>query len=421
MRAKLTAASIQGVTVPDGKLEEIVWDTELTGFGLRLRKGGSRSWVLLLPKWLGGTKMALGPATQESFKTAKGPGGVVLKLGIREQVAQLIARVHLGQDPRTDKLEAQKKAAETFRGVSPKFLEHKRRVLRPSSFRQVNRHITIHARGLEGHGLASITRRQLSDLFDGVMEKNGMVTANRVHNTLAEFFGWAMGKGYIDTNPMIGVPKFEGEKQRERVLDSRELKLIWDACAPTDHYGAIVRLLVLTGQREAEIGSLCWSEIAGDTITLPPERTKNKRKHVLPLTSPALAILDAQPRRANNDGTPRDLVFGVADGAPFGGWSRCKKRLDERIAAENGRPLAPWRVHDIRRSVSTGMGKLGVLPHVKECVLNHVSGFRAGVGGVYDRHDYLPEMRRALDLWADHVMALVEGRESNVAPLRRPA
>jgi integrase len=376
MRAKLTADSIQRFTIPEGKREEIVWDTELGGFALRMRQGGSRRLIFRYEIGNRSPTMTLGPAAPESFRTAKGPGGVVLKLGIREQVAQLIARVRLGEDPANDKRESRRKAAETFKEVSAKFLDLKRSALRPGSYRQVDRHITIHARDLEKDGLSGIKRRQLSDLLDGVMKKNGVVTANRTYSTLSEFFAWSMGKGYIDANPMLGIPKFEGEKQRDRVLDDRELRLIWEACDPSDHYGAIVRLLILTGQRANEIAGLRWSEIKTDKaqIELPGARTKNKTSHIVPLSGPAMAILSGQTRRANKDGTLRDLVFGVAEGTAFSGWSRCKERLDQRVAELNGGALPDWVVHDLRRSVATGLGNLEARPqppHVIEALLNH--------------------------------------------------
>jgi integrase len=195
--------------------------------------------------------------------------------------------------------------------------------------------------------------------------------------------------------------------------------MIWNA-AGDDHFGAIVKLLALTGQRADEIASLRWSEVGDHAIALPADRTKNARAHSVPLAKPALDILMAQPRRADDDGILRDLVFGVGQRG-FSGWSRCKERLDERISKENGAPLPGWRVHDLRRTVATRMAELEVQPHVIEAVLNHVTGSRSAISRVYNRNTYEPEKRRALDLWADRLMAIVEGRESNVMPLRRQA
>jgi integrase len=154
-------------------------------------------------------------------------------------------------------------------------------------------------------------------------------------------------------------------------------------------------LLILTGQRREEIGGLRWIEVDLDRglIVLPPERTKNRRQHEIPLSEPAKDIL---AKRSRN----RDLVFGIGLGG-FSGWSDAKAALDEQLG------IAEWRLHDIRRTVATGMAdKLGVLPHIIEAVLNHVSGHKAGVGGIYNRARYAGEMREALRRWADYVTAL---------------
>src|SRR4051794_35249228 len=152
---------------------------------------------------------------------------------------------------------------------------------------------------------------------------------------------------------------------------------------------------------------------------LPPARTKNGLPHDVPLSDAALAIIDAIPERAG-----RDLLFGDRDG-PFQGWSKAKAALDARViaareekAGKGKGKLAPWRLHDIRRTVATRMAELGVLPHAVEAVLNHISGHKAGVAGIYNRAIYSAEKRQALDRWAEHVTALVEGRASNVVALR---
>jgi integrase len=208
---------------------------------------------------------------------------------------------------------------------------------------------------------------------------------------------------------------------RERVLNDDELAAVWRA-AGDGQYGAIVRLLMLTGARRDEIASLYWSEIDLDatTITLPPARTKNRREHVIPLSEPALAIMAAQPRRTEADGTPRDLVFGYGQRG-YQDWSGSKTDLDARItAARKGRAL-DWTLHDFRRSLSTALhGRFGVPPYIVETVLGHVSGHKGGVSGIYNKAAYLDERRRALQRWADHIEQLVSGRKpSTIVKLRK--
>jgi integrase len=140
--------------------------------------------------------------------------------------------------------------------------------------------------------------------------------------------------------------------------------------------------------------------------TIPAERTKNGRAHKLPLMPMAADIIASVPRMVG-----REQLFGTR-GTGFGGWSRCKEDLDKRCGVKN------WRLHDIRRSVATGMADLGVQPHVIEQVLNHVSGHKAGPAGIYNRSVYERDVRAALTMWEDHLRALVTGRERKIVPLK---
>ena len=161
-----------------------------------------------------------------------------------------------------------------------------------------------------------------------------------------------------------------------------------------------------------------WSEIdhAKSLIALSGERTKNGRPHDVPLSPAAVTIMERQPRRVG-----RELVFGERAG-PFQGWSKAKAALDKAIAknsAENGR-VAPWRLHDVRRTVATRMADLGIQPHVVEAVLNHVSGHKAGVAGIYNRSVYAAEKRAALDIWGNLVLVIAGERTDEVGVVRVP-
>jgi integrase len=435
---KLTAKGIRGVELSAGKADQLFWDDEIPGFGLRLRAGGSRNWVFQYALGDKQRRLSLGAATLESFTTVKGGDGKILKLGIREQVAQLHAKVKLGQDPAGDKTESRKRASDTFEAIAKQFLVAKKKGMRPGSYDQIRRHIETYAQPLTGLQVAKITRRDIASLIGAVKENSGAVTSNRVRSTLSDFFSWAMSEGIdgIESNPVIGTNKSE-EVSRDRVLRDHELRAIWRH-AGDDHYGSILKLLMLTGQRADEIASLRDSEITETTvperrvtdtiklpqfnikaIDLPASRTKNKRPHIVPLSGPAAAILAAQPQRANSNGSLREFIFGIGQ-LGFSGWSRCKERLDKRIEEELGAPLEHWTPHDARRTMSTLMNdRLGVLPHVVEAVLNHVGGAKGGVAGVYNKALYLRERAEALNLWADHLASIVQGRENNVTPLKR--
>ena len=225
-----------------------------------------------------------------------------------------------------------------------------------------------------------------------------------------------MGEGLAEHNPVIGVNRAK-ENVRERVLDAKELRLLWCAL-PDNDYGAIVKLLILTGQREGEIAGLRRSESREDAILLPGSRTKNHRQHLVPLSAVARAIIDDQLARQLDD--KRELIFGRSQG-PFSGWSKSKKRLEAAIKSANGKAFPHWQLHDLRRSFATHAAGIGIQPHIVESILNHQSGFRSGVAGVYNRATYDAEKRTALDRWAEHLLPIVEGRQSNVTPLRREA
>jgi len=178
----------------------------------------------------------------------------------------------------------------------------------------------------------------------------------------------------------------------------------------------------LTGQRAGEVAGLRRSEVKdSNRIELPGERTKNHRPHTVPLSDVAAAIIAVQPQRVGSDGKPRDLIFGLGEG-PFAGWSNSKKALDAAIKEELGEALPHWTPHDLRRSFATHAAEVvGIQPHIIEAVLNHISGHRAGVAGIYNRAMYEPEKRAALDRWAEQLLAWVEDKESKVVPLRREA
>jgi integrase len=222
-----------------------------------------------------------------------------------------------------------------------------------------------------------------------------------------------MGEGLCNHNPVIGTNKTGAGEARDRVLSDAELSAIWKHVANSD-YGRIVRLLMLTAQRRDEIGSLRWSEIEAmdrpgkALIALPGKRTKNGRPHDVPLSNVALDVLDECTKRDD-----RDLVFGQGVGG-FSGWSKCKEDLDEKSSVKN------WTLHDLRRTGATRMADSGVQPHVIEAVLNHVSGHKAGVAGVYNRAAYAAEKRAALDMLASYIKtALAQSEGTNVRRLKR--
>jgi integrase len=392
---KLTQPTVNSLTLPSGKSDAIFFDDEVPGFGLRIRGGGKRSWIFQYGIGTKQRRMTLGTAPALTLATA------------RRVASELHARVRLGEDPAGTKREAQRRAADTVEATLRLFLSEKKQTLRPSSYVGVERHLLRYAKPLHGLGVAMVSRRDIGNLLAAIAASSGGPTANNMRTSLSTFFAWCMGRGLVDQNPVIGTHVLP-QQSRTRVLSISELSAVWRACND-NVYGAIVGLLILTGQRREEIGGLRFDEVRDGVIALPPDRTKNKRAHVIPLSAPAQAIV---ARRLSRTG---DFVFGGAQA--FVSWSRGKTLLDASLAATGAR-FAPWTVHDIRRSVATGMAELGVTPHIIEAVLNHVSGHKAGIAGVYNRATYEREKRAALAMWADHVLAAVEDPVGNVVAMR---
>ena len=332
----------------------------------------------------------------------------------REAAKRDLAAVDLGDDPQADKAAERALATQTLEGVAARFLRHQEGRLKARSFDEVKRHLREHWSPLTRLPVHAITRREVASRLVDIKDERGGYAANRARATLSALFGWAIREGLVETNPVIGTNRQTDEVKRDRVLSDAELVAIWRACRDDD-YGMIIKLLALTGQRRDEVGAMTKSEVdlAARRWTIPAARTKNGRAHETPLSDPVLAILNTAIEREG-----RDLIFGEGAGS-FSGWSRAKLALDRRIAEIAGAPLAPWRLHDLRRTAATRMADLGVQPHVIEAALNHVSGAKAGVAGIYNRALYSAEKRQALDLWAAHVEAIVAGKPgSNVVPLR---
>jgi len=390
----LTKATVAKLALPPDKAEAVFLDAKLKGFGLRIRAGGKRTWLV---QYRLGTKQR---------RLTLGSADVLDPDEARRRAKAALGSVAHGEDPATAKAERKAQAALTFGSLVPRYLAHVEGRQRPAHHAGTRRYLESHWAPLAGVALVSIDRQRVAARLGELAKDNGRYAANRARAALSAFYSWAIGEGLAHANPVTGTNKATDEVARDRVLSDAELALVWRLAGPGD-FGAIVRLLILTGCRREEVGGMAWSELHGDVWTVPGARAKNGRPLDLPLPPLPLAVLAEVPRREG-----RDLVFGTGEGG-FSGWSAAKARLDARMLAalrEADGPkakLAPWRLHDFRRTAATRMADLGVQPHVVEAVLNHVSGSRAGIAGVYNRASYGPEKRAALALWAGHVEELL--------------
>jgi integrase len=391
---KLSQPTIGKLTLPPGKSDAIFFDDDVPGLGLRLRGGGKRSWIFQYAVGAKQRRMTIGAAPAHTLAVA------------RKTATELLARVRLGEDPAASKRENQRRAADTVDATLRLYLPEKKQRLAPRSYVAVERHLLRYAKPLHGLGVALVSRRDIGSLLTAIAASSGGPSANMTRASLSAFFAWCMAGGLVEQNPVTGTHMVPMQS-RTRVLSTAELATVWRAC-DDNAYGAIVKLLILTGQRRDEIGGLRFGEISDGIIALPASRSKNRKPHVIPLSAAAAAILAGRSQTS-------DFVFGAQ---AFVTWSYGKRLLDAALASA-GAKLEPWTLHDLRRSVATGMAEgLGVAPHVIEAVLNHVSGHKAGVAGIYNLATYEKEKRAALVMWADHVMATVEGRTATMVPMR---
>jgi integrase len=406
MKLELNAKTIAALALPRGKTEDFAWDAELEGFGVRLRRRVDgelrRNWAVQYRANGHTRRMTLGDVNKVTPAQA------------RDAARKLLARVELGHDPQAEKAAKRQQVARTFKAVVDDYLTAREPELRPVSRRINKLYLTgPYFRSLHGLAIDTITRTDVAACILAIARKHSGPTAAAARRALSAFFAWAIAGGLLGdgANPVNGSHRPNDPMPRDNVLSNAELVTIWNAVGSDDDYGRIVRLLILLGARASEIGGMRQSEFDDaerpTTWTLPAERSKNRRAHTIALPAAAAAIIAAVPH------TERDHLFGARAGAGFTSWPWRKQELDRRL----GEAVKSWRVHDLRRTVATGMADIGIEPHVVEAALNHFSGHRAGVAGVYNRSSYDRAVKAALARWSEHVLALVEGRESNVVAL----
>jgi integrase len=362
---KITISSIN-------KLNGWLWDVAVMGFGARRQTNLVHYYVRYRHN---GTQVV----------RSIGRHGALTPDTARAKAKQLLGVVAGGTDPF-----AQALAGEGFPAVVDRYLERKRAALKPTTFIETERYLRNHCAPLHRLRLDQIDRRKVAALLGDIETASGPASRNRARSALSALFSWCISEGLLDLNPVAGTAKATENGSRERVLSQDELRKLWRSLVD-DPFSNVVRLLLLTGQRRNEIGKLQWSEVdlARKMITLAPVRTKKSRQHELPLSAQALAILERQPRRNSSE-----FVFGKRG---FTIWDVAKRELDQRAG------IAPWRLHDLRRTCATNLAELGVLPHCVEQCLNHVSGHKAGVAGVYNRSKMTDAVREGLQRWANHL------------------
>jgi integrase len=393
---RITKRTVDALT--PGRSDIFLWDETLRGFGLRLTPNGARSYVVQYR--MGGRESPSRRYTIGSHGSPWTPETA------RREAERILIMVRQGTDPVHAKHERRRQAVDlAFDSYVASFAKlYLQRHWKDWRLGEgVLRREVIPV--LRSQPLPRITRSDLTPIWDGLDDRPAV--AKLTHATLRKLFRWAVTRGDIERSPMEGLPAPAGVPARDRVLSDEELALLWHGTRAIGRpFGPLFRLLMLTGQRREEVAGMDWSELdrSMSSWLIPGVRTKNRKAQLVPLSDLAIEVLDSV---ASSTAWPRTgYIFSTTGKTPVSGFSKAKRRLDEMMMEQLGERFSAWRAHDIRRTLATGLQRLGVRFEVTEAVLNHVSGARSGVAGVYQRYDWAAEKKAALDSWATHLSSI---------------
>jgi integrase len=384
-KAPLTNVQIRTLKPPViGQIE--VWDGKIPGFGLRVSKGGAKSFILLYRHKDRPRRLTLGRYPILSLADARTQAQVALR------------EVYLGNDPSLKGGDKNGDGGNGFDTAVDEFIEKYAR-LHTSGSRETSRVLKKEFAAHWGsRPVSSITKQDVTAIIDGIVGRGAPIMAHRAFGTIRRFFNWQLERGLIEKSPCFGLKAPVKRIPRHRTLSDRELTLVCEEVLPMGYpYAPIIWLLALTAQRRGEVAGMRWDDLDFEKAlwSIPPELNKSRRPHVVPLTPMVLEILKTLPMLHPVLVFPAHGVDNVV--ANFSRW----KVEHDRLCGVSG-----WRVHDLRRTAATGLAKLQVPPHVIERILNHTMG---GVAGIYNRFGYLPEMSDALQRWASHVHSFLGG------------
>ncbi len=411
----------------DGKrADAFLWDDKLKGFCCKATPAGKRAFFV---------QYRLRGKGQNIKRVHIGYYGKLTVKQARDRAKQLLGEANAGSDPRaaekakrqTERAEKAAKAGKaakgTLRQCAERFLELNKKSGRYWAHKRA-RLLGNDTKGLLDSPVMSIKKSDLLGVLDAVAQRSENA-ARLLHVDLRKLFNWALERDLIEANPMAGIKNPKPAETRDRVLEPYEITAFWHATADMAWpFASMYRLLLLTGARREEVAGMRWSELDLDagTWTLPGSRTKNKREHRLPLAPAAISLLDRVGIAANKQGygyQDSGLIFSTTGRTPPSGWSKAKAGLDKKMSGLLGSKFRAWRVHDLRRTCATGMEDLGIPTHIVETALNHVSGAKAGIVGVYQRAEHREAVKAAFVAWGKHVASLTaDPRPSNVVPIR---
>ncbi len=397
-RHKLTDAFLRGSKKIAGQVD--YWDTLTPGFGVRVGYGGRKSFVAMTRIEGRLRRFPLKPAYPVRSLAAA-----------REQAAKIIKDAQRGVDPTAAKAEERRAAIahrrNTFGAVAADFmLDHAKNLrTREEMQRKINVELLPH---WSDRPIVSITRPDVKALLRE-KARTSPVAANRLLALISKIFTWALDEEIIEASPAVRLPRHCKEQERERWLTADEIRTLWGAFDQLGYpFGEVFKFMLVTGQRRGEVADMKWSEIDRDGWNLPGARAKSSQGHRVPLSSLAREILGSVHRQGEH-------VFVARGDKPPQGWSKAKARVDA-LCAE---PVAPWRIHDLRRTMATHMRSLGVDRLVVSKVLNHAE---SGITRVYDRYAADPEKWAAMERWAQRLREIIAGEpDENVVLLNERA
>jgi integrase len=386
-RIRLTKSAIDALPTPQSDV--VYWEVGFPGFGVKVTPKGRKVFVVLYRTGGAGSKLR---------KYTIGPYGRVTLHQARVAAQKVVAAKLEGRDPAAEKREAKRRVmADRVEDLLENFIAQ--RLSQNRSAGEVSRLLRREiGNAWAGKSIHEITKRDVVEVISAIERRGAPVAANKTLKSIKTFLRWCVGRAVLDQSPAEGVPLPTKEIARDRVLDDLELAQVIRAARKLGGpYGGIVELLALTGQRREEVARLSWEELDLEQRiwTLPTSRTKNAKQHTVQLSEQSLGVL----MRAGKGGL---FVFSALGGKSFNEFSKAKRQLDQ-VSGVRG-----WRLHDLRRTCVSGMARLGVAPHVADKILNHQAGTISGVAAVYQRHEFLAERRKALDIWGAHVGKLLK-------------
>jgi len=387
MQQKFTDLMLRKLT-SEGEPRREVWDGGIPGFGMRVTKTGTKTFILVYRHRGRARRMTLGRYPYVSLADA------------RRAANDALTEVGKGNDPSIPEHAADDPSFR-FDAVVKRYVQRHCKVHnKPSTARETNRLLRKHFVSAWGkRDIRDIRQSDINKILDALVESGKPSEANHALGVIKTLFRWCVDREMLAVSPSMNVKKPAKHGSRSRVLSPGELSAVWNAAAAEGYpFGTMTRLLIFTAQRRGEVTQMRWPQIdlEAKTWLIPAELSKNGREHLLPLSPPVIEILESIPRLHD------ELLFPAKgnENAVISGFSRAKIRIDKASG------VTGWTLHDLRRTTATYLAKLDTPPHVIERVLNHVSGSFAGVAGVYNRHPYLDEMRDALERWGSYVSEL---------------